>query len=249
MEIDILTLFPEMFAGPFSCSVIKRALDKGLFQIRLHDIRDFALDKHRSVDDTPYGGGSGMVMKPEPVYFALQVVKKIANSPARVILLTPQGERLNQKIAQKLSVLPRLILICGHYEGFDERIREHMADQEISVGDYILTGGELPAMVLVDAVARLIPGVLGNTESAYAESFFDGLLEYPQYTKPSVFQGWPVPDILLQGDHGKIARWRREQALIRTLRRRPDLLENINLAPNERKKLEEIKNKDAEVEE
>lgn len=221
MRIDILTIFPQMFAGPFAESIIKRAREKGLVAINLVNIRDYSRDKHKSVDDYPYGGGAGMVMKPEPVFLATEAVR---GKNSRVILLSPQGEVLRQEKVRELARRPHLILICGHYEGVDERIRERLVDEEISIGDYILTGGELPAMVLVDAVVRLIPGVLGTPVSLEEESFSRDLLEYPQYTRPREFRGLQVPEILLSGNHQEVARWRREQAIRRTLEKRPDLL-------------------------
>lgn len=221
MRIDILTLFPGMFRGPFEESIIKRAVERGLLEIGIHNIRDFAPGRHRVADDYPYGGGAGMVMKPEPVFAAVEAVRR---PDSRVILMTPQGRLFTQSIAQDLSRLDHLVLLCGHYEGVDERVRDHLVDDELSIGDYVLTGGELPAMVVVDAVARLVPGVLGAGESAVEESFAAGLLEYPHYTRPPDFRGWRVPQVLLSGNHARISRWRREQSLLRTLRRRPELL-------------------------
>ena len=219
MKIDILTLFPKMFECVLGESILKRAQAKGLVRIKVHDLRDWTSDAHRSADDKPFGGGVGMVMKVEPVFRALRELKK----EAKVILLTPQGKRLDQKSVKKLAKEKTLILVCGHYEGFDERIRD-IADEEISVGDYILTCGELPAMILTDSIVRLIPGVLGDAESVKSESFEDGLLEYPQYTRPADFNGMKVPQVLLSGDHKKIDQWRKTQALKRTSERRPDLL-------------------------
>jgi len=238
IRFDILTLFPEMFDSPFSSSLIKKACEKQILDINILDIRSFAEDKHKMADDYPYGGGSGMVMKVEPVTKALESLQPSNGDP--VILLTPQGETFNQKIARDLSSYSRLILICGHYEGVDERIREHLATREISVGDYILTGGEIPAMIIVDSIARLIPGVLGNAESAPGDSFSEDLLEYPQYTRPAEFRGWTVPDVLLSGHHREIERWRRRESLKRTLARRPDLLEKANLIEEDRKILKEL---------
>lgn len=225
MRIDILTLFPEMFSGVFGASIIKRAQEKGLLEIVTTDIRTYADDKHRSVDDKPYGGGPGMVMMCPPVFAALDDVAK-ANGPIdEVILLTPQGVPFDQQLAKELSGKKRLVMIAGRYEGFDERIRTAAATMEVSIGDYVLTGGEIPAMVIVDAIARLIPGVLGDQESIEQESFQDGLLEYPQYTRPAQFRGMKTPDILLSGNHGAIRQWRLEQAKERTRQKRPDLLE------------------------
>ena len=243
----MLTLFPGMFQGPFHESILKRAQERSLVEIHLHNIRDYALDKHRVVDDYTYGGGAGMVLKPEPIYLALEAVKQMgvaagySATDARVppvILLTPQGRRFRQRTAQKLAQQPWLVLLCGHYEGVDERIREHMVTQELSIGDYVLTGGELPGMVLVDAVVRLLPGVMGSADSAEEESFSSGLLEYPQYTRPSSFRGWGVPEVLLSGDHAEVRRWRRREALLRTARRRPDLLAAAEPSPGEREWVE-----------
>jgi tRNA (guanine37-N1)-methyltransferase len=227
LKIDVLTLFPGMFAGPFDESIVKRARESGALELGLVDIRKFATDRHRTTDDTAYGGGPGMVMKPEPLFAAVESVRSAAS---RVILLSPQGRLFKQAIALELSELSHLILLCGHYEGVDERVREHLIDEEISIGDYVLTGGELAAMVLVDAVTRLLPGVLGSDESLLEESHSSGLLEYPQYTRPAEFRGWTVPDVLLSGNHAEIARWRRRQALERTLERRPDLVRPEHIA-------------------
>lgn len=240
MKIDILTLFPEMFDGPFGASIIKRAREKGLLDIRTINIRDFARDKHRITDDYPFGGGAGMVMKPEPITEALEsIVRRDGNQPKTVILMSPQGEVFSQKTAVELAQLPHIVFICGHYEGIDERVRESVVSREISIGDYVLTGGELPCMVVVDALARMIPGVLGEEESAVKDSFYDGLLEYPQYTRPREYRGLKVPEILLSGDHGRIARWRRQQSLKRTLERRPDILKVEELSEEDRKILQE----------
>ncbi|WP_052891162.1 tRNA (guanosine(37)-N1)-methyltransferase TrmD [Thermogemmatispora carboxidivorans] len=233
MHIDIFTLFPAMFEGPFSESILKRARERGLLSIALHNIRDFTTDKHHVVDDYPYGGGVGMVMKPEPIFAAVEAVYQ--GGP--IVLLTPQGRLFDQQIARELAREPRLSLICGHYEGVDERVAEHLATDELSIGDYVLTGGELPAMVIVDAVARLIPGVLGDDTSTHEESHSDSLLEYPQYTRPPEFRGWRVPEILLSGNHAQIARWRRKEALRRTKRRRPDLFARLDLSSKDDQKL------------
>ena len=210
MRIDIVTIFPPMLAGAFDHSIIKRARDRGIVDIQLHDLRDHTDDRHRTVDDYPYGGGAGMVMKPEPWFRAVESLR-IQGNPGRAILLTPQGRPLDQQHVQRLAAEDRLIILCGRYEGVDERVREHLADEEISIGDYVLSGGEPAAAVLVDAVVRLQPGALGSSESTVEESFSENLLEYPHYTRPSEFRGWRVPDILLSGDHGAVDRWRREQ--------------------------------------
>ena len=221
MKIDIITLFPDMFKGPFDMSMLWKAKDRGLVDIRMHDLREFGLGPRRQVDDIPYGGGPGMVLKPEPITAAVKAAQK-SNPTAKVVILTPSGEAYKQKTAEELSKLEGIILVCGHYEGFDERIMG-LADYQLSVGDYVLTGGELPAMVLVDSVVRLIPGVLGDDESNKDESFSHGLLEYPQYTRPEDFNGQKVPDVLLSGHHGEIAKWRKEQAEAKTRQNRPDL--------------------------
>lgn len=233
IRFDILTIFPEMFASLLGCSLMKRALDKGAIAVELHDIRSHALDRHRMTDDYPYGGGGGMVMKVEPIDRALRAVPR-ASEAVPVILLTPQGERFCQKTAESLAAYPQIVLICGHYEGVDERVRTELANREISIGDYILTGGELSAMVVVDAVSRLVPGVLGNSESAGADSFSMGLLEYPHYTRPAEYRGWKVPDVLLSGNHREIEMWRRRESLLRTKKRRPDLLAGGALSEQEK---------------
>lgn len=239
MRIDILTLFPEMFRGPFDASILKRAQERGLVSVHIHNIRDYTRDKHHVTDDYPYGGGAGMVMKPEPFFEAMEAVMAQSEEPAPIILLTPQGRQLTQRVVDELASYPRLVLLCGHYEGVDERVREHLATDEISIGDYVLTGGELPAMVLVDAVVRRIPGVLGSQEATEDDSFTSGLLQYPQYTRPAEYRGWQVPEMLLSGNHAQIAKWRRDQALLRTARRRPDLLRDVALTPAERRLVEQ----------
>jgi len=238
MLIQILTLFPEMFEGPFQNSILKRAREQNRVEFRLINFRDFTFDTHRMVDDSPYGGGSGMVLKPEPVYRCLQAVKEGCPEPT-VILLTPQGKVFDQTQARRLSSFEHIILICGHYEGFDERIRS-FADLELSIGDYVLTGGELAAMVISDAVVRLLPGVLGSESSAINDSFSDSLLDYPQYTRPLEFNGMTVPEVLLSGHHARIEKWRREQAVIRTAQRRPDLLSGAGLTDREKELLKDI---------
>jgi tRNA (guanine37-N1)-methyltransferase len=223
MRIDVLTIFPEMLRSPLEHSILKRAREAGLLDVRCVDIRDYTTDRHRQVDDCPYGGGPGMVMKPEPLFAAVEAVASEPPPPDRVVLFTPLGRKFDQRLAEELSRDQRLLLICGRYEGVDERVHEHLATEEISIGDFVLTGGEPAALVLIDAVARLIPGVLGAEESAVGESFSESLLEYPQYTRPPEFRGWRVPEILFSGNHQAIERWRREQALRRTLARRRDL--------------------------
>jgi tRNA (guanine37-N1)-methyltransferase len=224
MRIDIISIFPKMFSAVLDESIIKRAQQKNKVKIFTHDLRNYTLDKHCKVDDRPFGGGSGMVIQVEPIFRALQAIKKKIKGKVKVILLSPQGKRLNQVCAKKLSGCRNLILICGHYEGVDERVRQYLVDEEISIGDYVLTGGELAAMVLVDSLVRLIPGVLGDKNSLNFESFEGNLLEYPQYSRPAKFKNWAVPEVLLSGAHDKIHAWRKLQALKRTRQRRPDLL-------------------------
>jgi len=239
MKFDILTLFPGMFDGPFAESIIKRAVDDRLIEIRLRNIRDYAVDRHKTADDYPYGGGAGMVMKPEPLVACIEAAR--AERPlARVILTTPQGRPFSHSLAEELAREEELLIICGRYEGIDERVRELFVHDEISLGDFVLTGGEIAAMVLVDAVSRLIPGVLGCGESATGDSFSDGLLEYPQYTRPAVFNGLRVPDVLLSGNHQEIARWRRGMSLQTTWLKRPDLLATARLTDSDREYLREL---------
>lgn len=225
MRVDVLTLFPEAFAGPLDVSIIKRAREDGLLEFQVHDVREHALDRHRSVDDYPFGGGQGMVMRVDVLDRALSHVQGLDERPGLVVFLSPQGERLTDALVRELATHERLVLVCGRYEGVDERFVEHCVDREVSIGDYILTGGELPAMVLTDAVARHIPGALGDDVSPQEESFADGLLEHPQYTRPAEYRGWSVPEVLLSGHHAKIETWKREQREQRTRERRPDLLE------------------------
>jgi tRNA (guanine37-N1)-methyltransferase len=249
MQFEVFTLLPEVFPSYLETSIIKRARERGLIHVRVHNIRDYTHDKHHMTDDTPYGGGGGMVMKPDPVFEAVESVlglnaeptppKPEANVP--IILLTPQGRVFNQSIAQELSQHPRIVLLCGRYEGIDERIREHLVTDEISIGDYVLTGGELPALILIDAISRLLPDVLGDPTGAEDDSHAMGLLEYPHYTRPPEFRGWKIPEVLLSGAHAKIDKWRREQALLRTLKRRPDMLEKADLSKEDLKFLKGLK--------
>lgn len=236
MKFDILTLFPDMFSGPLTESIIKRAVEDGLIQVQLHNIRDYAFDKHKTADDYPYGGGAGMVMKVEPLAACIEEVLSLRPT-ARVILTTPQGRPFTQAVAQELARESELLIICGRYEGIDERVRALFVHDEISIGDYVLTGGEIAAMVLVDAVSRLIPGVLGSEESAIGDSFSDALLEYPQYTRPAEYRGLSVPEVLLSGNHAAIALWRRQMALRQTWQKRPDLLPSARLTEKDRKYL------------
>ncbi|MBM3307822.1 MAG: tRNA (guanosine(37)-N1)-methyltransferase TrmD [Candidatus Eisenbacteria bacterium] len=241
MRIDVLTLFPEMFVGPLSESILKQAQERGLLTVGLTDIRDFAKDKHRTADDYQYGGGSGMVMKPEPIFEAVESVLAGAAGEERpaVVLLSARGRLFDQAMARDLSLFPRLVLICGRYKGVDERVAG-LATHEVSIGDYVLTGGELPAMIVIDAVARLIPGVLGDMESAETDSFYEGILGPPTYTRPEEYRGLKVPEALVSGNHARIRRWRREQALKATLERRPDLLGSARLTEEDREILEEM---------
>ena len=238
MKFDVLTLFPAMFASPFADSIIGKAAERGLIEISAHNLRDWAEGRHKVTDDTPYGGGEGMVMKPEPVARALKALQS-ENPLSRVLLMSPQGRPFRQADARKLADESGLILVCGRYEGFDERIRT-LVEEEFSLGDFVVTGGELPAMVIIDAVARLVPGVLGNHASAASDSFSDGLLEYPHYTRPADFQDQRVPEVLLSGNHAAIARWRRKEQLRRTLLRRPELLQGANLSEEDRRILAEL---------
>ncbi len=245
MEIDILTLFPQVFV-PLQESIVGRAQQSGLLNVRLWNIREHTDDKHRTADDAPYGGGGGMIMKPEPIFRTMDSVLEASTTPpAAIVLLTPQGRLFDQEVAVSLAALPRIALICGHYEGVDERVATHLATDEISIGDFVLTGGELPAMVVVDAVARHIPGVLGQEDGAASDSFATGILEHPHYTRPQSFRGLAVPEILLSGDHERIRLWRRKEALRRTLRRRPDLLEKLQLNDEDQRLLDEAAEKEA----
>ena len=235
MHFDILTLFPTMFEGPFNESIIKRAVETGVVTIAIHNIRDYAAGRHRVTDDYPYGGGGGMVMKPEPIFAAVEAILGDAEpGSVPVILLTPQGRLFTQEVAWELAAHRRLVLICGHYEGVDDRVRQHLVSDEVSIGDVVLTGGEIPVMVIVDAVTRLLPGILGDPGAAFEDSHARGVLEYPHYTRPALFRGWAVPEVLLSGHHAEIVRWRWQEALRRTLERRPDLLERVELSEEDR---------------
>jgi len=239
MRFDIFTLFPAVIQPYLETSILQRAIQKGLLEVNAHDIRHWTTDKHHVTDDTPYGGGGGMVMKPDPIFNSVEDVLGIP-LPCPLILMTPQGRTFNQKIAAELSSLPRIGILCGRYEGIDERVRQYLVTDEISIGDYVLTGGEIPALILVDAISRHIPGVLGDPDGATDDSHATGLLEYPHYTRPPVYRSWGVPDVLLSGDHARIERWRREQSLRRTKLRRPDLLEKANLSQEDIRFLEKI---------
>lgn len=241
MRIDVITVFPEIIEAGTGFSIVKRAQDKGAIEVGVHDLRDYTHDRHRTTDDEPFGPGAGMVMKPEPLFEAIESIRgESGASESKVLLMTPQGKPFSQRMARELAAEKHLIFVCGHYEGVDERVREHLVDEEISIGDYVLTGGELPALVVLDSVIRLLPGVLGDDESSVEESFSEGLLEYPHYTRPAEFRGWRVPDVLISGHHAKIAEWRHLQSLKRTLDRRPDLLEHANLTDKDRKILKQL---------
>ena len=223
MRFDIITIFPEIFRGVFEFGIIRRAVEAGLIELQIHDLRDFTYDRHHQVDDRPFGGGAGMVMKPEPLFRAVEALTHKTEA-TRVVLMSPQGKRFNQQIAKEFAEMPRLLLICGRYEGIDERVVENLVTDEVSIGDYVLSGGEIPAMVVVDAVTRLLPGALGCDESAEQDSFSNGLLDYPHYTRPSEYRGLKVPEVLLSGHHAEIDKWRREKAMEKTRKNRPDLL-------------------------
>ncbi|MGM9572300.1 MAG: tRNA (guanosine(37)-N1)-methyltransferase TrmD [bacterium] len=238
MLIDVITIFPEMVAVPLQQSILKRAADKGLLEVRVHNLRDFTQDKHQTVDDYPYGGGAGMLMKPEPIFRA---VNSLRQDKTKVILMCPQGEVFSQPKARALAHEEHLLFICGHYEGVDERVRDYLVDEEISIGDYVLTGGELPALVVIDSLSRMIPGVVKEIDSVIQDSFYNGLLDYPQYTRPAEFSGYKVPEVLLSGHHENIALWRRKEALRRTFLKRPDLLEQKELSQEEIRLCQEIK--------
>ena len=256
MQFEVFTLLPEVFPPYLDSSILQRARQRGLIDVRVHNIRDYTHDRHHTTDDTPYGGGGGMVMKPEPVFEALESVLGFRAPPQStpvadahqgipIILLTPQGRVFTQRIAEELAGHERMALVCGRYEGVDERIRTYLVTDEISIGDYVLTGGELPALILIDAVSRLIPGVLGDPTGAEDDSHSMGLLEYPHYTRPPEFRGWQVPEVLLSGDHGRIEKWRREQSLIRTFKRRPDILEKADLNEEDKKIVERLKSENS----
>ena len=243
VEFHVLTIFPQMFVSPFAHSIVGRAQRRGLIKVSTHDLREHARDRHRTVDDYPFGGGPGMVMKPEPFFAAVEELGALptADRNAPVILLSPQGRTLTQSVVEELALHQTLVLICGRYEGVDERVREHLATDEISIGDYVIGGGELAAMVVIEAVSRLVPGVVGSTESTQNDSFTTGLLQHPQYTRPADFRGWTVPDVILSGDHAAVARWRRRESLRRTLLRRPGLLESAPLSEEDRRFIESLR--------
>jgi tRNA (guanine37-N1)-methyltransferase len=240
LKIDIVTIFPKMVQAPLAEGIVGRAIDRGILDVKVHDLRDFATDRHRVVDDVPFGGGPGMVLKPEPLFRAVEHIRTVRGNPDAVLLTTPDGRRFSHGDAERLSRVPHVAMLCGRYEGVDDRVRRHLATDEISIGDYVVSGGELPALVITDAVARLVPGVVGDEESVARDTFARGLLDFPQYTRPAEFQGLKVPEVLLSGHHAEIERWRRREALARTIERRPDLLDAAGLSEDDRRLLREL---------
>ncbi len=249
MKVDIITIFPGMVKAPLAEGVVGRAIGRGVIDVAVHDLRDFTTDRHRVVDDMPFGGGPGMVMKPEPFFAAVDHIRRERGTPDAIVLTSPDGERFAHRDAERLSALQHVVWLCGRYEGVDERVRQHLATEALSIGDYVLSGGELPALVMLDAIARLVPGVVGDGESVARDSFVGGLLDYPQYTRPAVFAGHEVPAVLLSGHHAAIARWRRREALARTAERRPDLLAAAALGDDDRELLREIRSTTRDFEE
>ena len=248
LKLDIVTIFPGMVKGPLAEGIVGRAIARGLLDVAVHDLRDFTTDRHRVVDDVPFGGGPGMVMKPEPFFAVVDHIRRERGAPGAIVLTTPDGARFTHRDAERLSGLGQIVVLCGRYEGVDDRVRRHLATEELSIGDYVVSGGELPALVIVDAVARLVPGVVGDGESVARDTFARGILDFPQYTRPAVFEGFEVPEVLLSGHHAAIARWRRREALARTLERRLDLLDEVALDPEDRAllgELEELRQKGA----
>jgi tRNA (guanine37-N1)-methyltransferase len=248
VRFDIVTIFPRMFEAPLGEGVVGRAIESGIVDVVVHDLREFTTDRHRSVDDVPFGGGPGMVLKPEPLFRAVERIGETRGRPGAVLLTSPQGRRFAQAEAQRLQALGHVVILCGRYEGVDDRVRQHLATEEISIGDYVLSGGELAALVIVDAVARLVPGVVGDAGSVAADSFARGLLDYPHFTRPAEFRGWTVPEVLVSGHHARIENWRRREALRRTLRSRPDLLADAALDDDERRLVRELSEEGAEHE-
>ena len=242
VKLDIVSIFPGMVRAGLGDGIVGRAAQRGLLDIGVHDLRDFTTDRHRVVDDVPFGGGPGMVMKPEPFFAAVDRIREERGEPAAIVMTTPDGERFTHRDAERLSRLPHVVFLCGRYEGVDDRVRRHLATEELSIGDYVLSGGELPALVMIDALARFVPGVVGDEESVRRDSFASGILDFPQFTRPPVFRGWEVPPVLLSGHHAEIARWRRQAALARTLARRPDLLESASLDADDRAMLDQLRN-------
>jgi tRNA (guanine37-N1)-methyltransferase len=248
VRFDIVTIFPRMFEAPLGEGVVGRAIESAIVDVVVHDLRTFTTDRHRSVDDVPFGGGPGMVLKPEPLFSAVERIRETRGRPGAVLLTSPQGRRFTQADAERLQALGHVVILCGRYEGVDDRVRQHLATEEISIGDYVLSGGELAALVIVDAVARLVPGVVGDAESVAADSFARGLLDYPHFTRPAEFRGWTVPEVLVSGHHARIEHWRRREALRRTLRSRPDLLAGAALDDDERRLVRELSEEGAEHE-
>jgi tRNA (guanine37-N1)-methyltransferase len=242
LKLDIVSIFPGMVRGGLSEGIVGRAVAGGLVDVGVHDLRDFTTDRHRVVDDMPFGGGPGMVMKPEPFFAAVDRIRQERGEPAAIVLTTPDGKRFTHREAERLSALPHVVFLCGRYEGVDDRVRQHLATEELSIGDYVVSGGELPALVMVDAIARLVPGVVGDEESVRRDTFFSGTLDFPQFTRPATFRGWEVPPVLLSGHHAEIARWRRQAALARTLACRPELLETASLDDEDRATLDRLRN-------
>jgi tRNA (guanine37-N1)-methyltransferase len=242
LKVDIVTIFPRMVQAPLEEGIVGRAIERGLLEVRVHDLRDYTTDRHRVVDDVPFGGGPGMVLKPEPLFRSVEHIRETRGEPRSVILTSPDAPMLTHAVARRLSSAGHIVVLCGRYEGVDERVRRHLATEELSIGDYVVSGGELPALVIVDAVARLVPGVVGDEQSVARDSFARGLLDYPQFTRPAEFRGLTVPPVLLSGHHGEIERWRRREALARTLQRRPDLLEQVTLDPEDERLFRELLN-------
>lgn len=246
MKFDIVTIFPAMVKGPLAEGIVGRAIDRGALDVKVHDLRDFTTDRHRVVDDMPFGGGPGMVLKPEPLFRAVEKIREERGAPGAIVLTSPDGAKLTQAVAERLRDLQHVAILCGRYEGVDDRVRQHLATEEISIGDYVLSGGELPALVIVDVVARLVPGVVGDEQSVARDTFAQGLLDFPQFTRPAEFEGHAVPPVLLSGHHKEIERWRRREALARTLERRPDLLEDAALDKEDRALLDELRRQKGE---
>ncbi len=241
MTFDLVTIFPKMVLAPLADGIVGRAIDRGALQVRVHDLRDFTTDRHRVVDDVPFGGGPGMVLKPEPLFRAVAKIREVHGEPGAIVLTSPDGPKLTQRVAERLRGLRHIVILCGRYEGVDDRVRQHLATEELSIGDYVVSGGELPALVIVDAVARLVPGVVGDEQSVARDTFAKGLLDFPQFTRPAEFEGLGVPSTLLSGHHKEIERWRRRAALARTLERRPELLDNADLDDEDRAILRELR--------
>jgi tRNA (guanine37-N1)-methyltransferase len=246
LKFDIVTIFPRMVEAPLAEGIVGRAIERGLLDVKVHDLRDFTTDRHRVVDDVPFGGGPGMVLKPEPLFRAVATIREARGEPGAIVLTSPDGQALTQVVAERLRRVQHVVILCGRYEGVDDRVRQHLATEELSIGDYVLSGGELPALVIVDAVARLVPGVVGDEQSVARDTFAKGLLDFPQFTRPAAFEGHAVPATLLSGHHKEIERWRRRAALVRTLERRPELLESARLDDEDRAMLTELRRDEKE---